>query len=282
MELKFSVRKPAGEKKGDLFCLFKGYRLLVKIDDGCARIPLRSEAGRVRLSEAAIRDGLLYLGSLGGVSCYTAEVAPGAEAPQGMDFCELRELFGMLDDEFFWLAGHAVQIKNWDQEHRFCGRCGWETVSEEVERAKVCPHCGLKSFPRISPATITAVVNDGRILLARARRFQRVLYSVIAGFVEPGETLEECVRREIMEETGIEVENIRYFGSQPWPFPNSLMIAFTAEYRRGEIHPDESEILEAGWYSPDDLPPVPDRVSIARRLIDWFCDTYGEGKPVSG
>ena len=95
MELKFSVRKPAGEKKGDLFCLFKGYRLLVKIDDGCARIPLRSEAGRVRLSEAAIRDGLLYLGSLGGVSCYTAEVAPGAEAPQGMDFCELRELFAL-------------------------------------------------------------------------------------------------------------------------------------------------------------------------------------------
>jgi NAD+ diphosphatase len=214
--------------------------------------------------------GALYLGTLDGVPCFTAEVALEAEAPPGLEFCGLRELFGRLEERLFWLSGHAVQIKNWDRDHRFCGRCGSQTVNETHERSKVCLTCGLKSFPRISPATITAVVRDDHILLARAQRFPRVLYSVIAGFVEPGETLEECVEREIYEETGIEVQNICYFGSQPWPFPNSLMMGFTAEYAGGELVVDPAELASADWFTASALPRIPDRLSIARRLIDWF------------
>jgi len=130
------------------------------------------------------------------------------------------------------------------------------------------------NFPRISPAIIVAVLKGKEILLARAHRFPPRLYSVIAGFVEPGETLEECVRREVKEEVGIEVENICYFGSQSWPFPNSLMVAFTADYANGKITIDETETIDAGWFTAHNLPPIPDKVSISRRLIDWFVEIY--------
>lgn len=142
------------------------------------------------------------------------------------------------------------------------------------ERARVCPKCGFASFPRLSPAAITADIKDGRILLAHAKHFKEKTYSIIAGFVELGETLEECVKREVMEEVGIEDDNIRYFGSQPWPFPNSLMLGFTAEYKSGEITVDGVEIGEAGWFTPANLPEIPSNLSIARKLIDWYEDTY--------
>ena len=136
------------------------------------------------------------------------------------------------------------------------------------ERAKECPKCGLLNYPRISPAIIVAVLKGNQILLARSRRFPGGFYSVLAGYVEPGETLEECVRREVFEEVGIEVKNIRYFGSQPWPFPDSQMIAFTAEYLSGDIKPDESEIVDAGWFLPENLPEIPGKISIARSLLE--------------
>jgi NAD+ diphosphatase len=138
--------------------------------------------------------------------------------------------------------------------------------------AKECLDCGFLNFPRISPAVIVLVERENRVLLARLKRFAEELYSVIAGFVEPGETLEETVQREIEEEVGIRVKNIRYFGSQPWPFPDSLMIGFTAEYESGEIRIDETEITDARWFEPDSLPTIPGKISIARKLIDWFVD----------
>ena len=138
------------------------------------------------------------------------------------------------------------------------------------ERALQCTACGYLSYPRISPAVIVAVVRGKSILLARARRFPPGMYSVLAGFVEPGETLEECVVREVREETGVEVKNIRYFASQPWPFPHSLMVAFTAEHASGEIRVDPEEIVDAGWYTVENFPHVPDPMTVARRLIDWF------------
>jgi len=143
---------------------------------------------------------------------------------------------------------------------------------DTLERAKVCSKCGFRTYPRISPATITAVTPGNQILLARAKRFPSELYSVIAGFAEPGETLEECVKREIMEETGIDVKNIRYFGSQPWPFPDSLMIAFTADFEGGEIRIYKKELVDARWFTADALPKIPDKLSIARRLIDRFIE----------
>ena len=144
------------------------------------------------------------------------------------------------------------------------------------ERAKRCPACGLVNYPRLSPAVIVAVIKGDQILLARNKRFRAPFYSVLAGFVEPGETLEQCVQREIHEEVGLSVKNIRYFGSQPWPFPNSLMIGFVADYAGGEIAVDNSELMEAGWFSAESLPVLPSPISIAWQLIDWFAKTQNE------
>jgi NAD+ diphosphatase len=193
-----------------------------------------------------------------------------SKTPEGMIFKGVRLTYELLGEEMFKLACRAIHILLWDQNSQFCGRCGSPARMDTLERAKVCSDCGLRSYPRISPATITAVKRGNQILLARAKRFPAELYSVIAGFVEPGETLEECVKREIMEETGIHVKNVRYFGSQPWPFPDSLMIAFTADYEGGEIMIDKNEIMDAGWFAADALPRIPESLSIARRLIDQF------------
>jgi ADP-ribose pyrophosphatase YjhB (NUDIX family) len=186
----------------------------------------------------------IYLGYLTGADgatshCYAAEVAGDAAIPAGLSAEGLRQLYGRLAEPLFGLAGRASQLVAWDRTHQFCGQCGAPTVASASERARHCPQCGLAHYPRIAPAIIIAVVRrqaDGsRLLLARNHRFPAGRYSVIAGFVEPGETLEECARREVREEVGVEIRELRYFGSQPWPFPNSLMIGFTAEYAGGEL-----------------------------------------------
>ena len=170
-----------------------------------------------------------------------------------------------------------MQIVNWDQTHQYCGRCGCKTEDLPGERAKKCPACGFTSFPRISPATITAVLKGKSILLTHNRNFRGNIYSLIAGFVEPGETLEECVQREILEETSIQVKNIRYFASQPWPFPNSLMIGFTAEYEGGEVSVDGKELSDAAWFDVQKLPELPGKISIARKIIDWYIQNQSGG-----
>jgi NAD+ diphosphatase len=179
-----------------------------------------------------------------------------------------------VSDEIFYLIGRAYQIVSWDANHQFCGRCGTAMTTRESERAKICPACENTNYPRISPAVIVSVVRDGKILLANANRFKSKMYSVLAGFVEAGETFEECVKREIREEVNIQVKNITYFGSQPWPFPDSLMVAFKAEYESGELNPDGDEILSANWFAPDELPMIPGEWSIARKLINSFVDEY--------
>ena len=159
---------------------------------------------------------------------------------------------------------------------RSCGHCGAATVIKDGERARECPRCGELSYPRISPAVIVRVTRGEEILLARARRFPPGFYSVLAGFVEPGETLEECVRREVREETGVELRDLSYFASQPWPFPHSLMVAFTAAHASGDIRVDASELVDAGWYGRDSLPRLPDPLTVARRLIDAWRSTAGD------
>jgi NAD+ diphosphatase len=144
----------------------------------------------------------------------------------------------------------------------------------EGERAKRCPECGFISYPVICPAVITAIIKDRKILLAHNRSFKGNMYSLIAGFVEAGETLEECVKREIMEEVGLQVKNVKYLGSQPWPFPNSLMIGFTAEYESGEIAVDGVEISDAKWFDIDNLPELPSEISIARKIINWYIENF--------
>ncbi len=212
-----------------------------------------------------------YVGTLDGRHCYCAETADDA-VPEGGAYRGLRYLYGRLAENLHKVAMRAAHLMVWDANERYCGRCGAETEDKTETVAKECPRCGHVSFPRISPAVIVLVEREGKALLARATRFAENMYSVLAGFVEPGETLEETVKREIREEVGITVKNIHYFGSQPWPFPDSLMIAFTAEYESGEIEIDGLEIEDAGWFARDDLPLIPGRISIARSLIDWFVE----------
>ncbi len=260
------VAPPADQGPAALYFAFAQDRLLVHLEGRSARIPLVAEAAQLGL--AALRQQ--YLGTLGTTHCFSLELEPDAQPPEGMALKGLRQLFGLLEESQFWVAGRAVQIVNWDRTHQFCGQCGGPTTSRPSERAKECTACGLLSFPRVSPASIVLVERGREFLLARNQRFPPGRYSIIAGFVEPGETLEEAVAREVREEVNIEVSDIRYFASQPWPFPHSLMVGFTAQYAGGELKPDHTEIEDAAWFTPDHLPDLPDGISISRRLIDWF------------
>ncbi len=265
-------RPPAHTERAWWF-LFRGDDLLVARNDGVVTVPVIKNPALLELAPAQS----CYIGMFDDLPCFSGEVPDDTEIPEGFDFIRLRNLIADIDEDIFPVAGRAFQIVNWARTHRYCGRCGSKTMRKEYELAMVCERCGLVSYPRISPAVITAVVKGKSILLARAQRFPPGLYSVIAGFVEPGETLKQCVKREIREETGIEVKDIRYFGSQQWPFPNSLMVGFTAGYESGEIKIDPGEISDARWFTPDNLPDLPDKITIARRLIEWFVDEKGGG-----
>ena len=246
--------------------VFNSGKLLLSSDGGRSSVPFVSNLKEMGLDPIRTQ----YLGKLGEYPCRSAEVSSGAVAPERTSFVELRSTFDLIDEDLFLLAGRALQIVAWDQTTQYCGRCGRSTELVQGERAKKCPSCGFLTYPRLSPAVITAVVKNDKILLARRSVGRGNLHSVLAGFVEPGETLEECLKREVMEEVGIRVKNLRYFSSQPWPFPNSLMIGFTAEYESGEISVDGTEVSAAGWYDADDLPEIPPKMTIARDLIDWF------------
>lgn len=220
--------------------------------------------------EVVASEEPVVLGWLGGELCWAAGVAADHEAPAGHRWADLRELGSSWANEDWALAGRAVQLVEWRRTHRFCGRCGEPTEPSPGERAMRCPSCGLLAFPRVSPAVIVLISKGDQVLLATGAGLRGRMYSILAGFVEPGEDLEACVEREVAEEVGIRVKNLRYMASQPWPFPNSLMIGYRAEWESGEIEVDGVEILDAGWYSLDDLPQIPPPLSIARRLIDGW------------
>ncbi|MCE5215015.1 MAG: NAD(+) diphosphatase [Methanobacterium sp.] len=234
------------------------------------KIPFISNIEEINLSPVRIQ----YLGLLKGNPCYSVELESGTDAPEGMVFKDLKLLYDELGEDIFLLAGKAFQIVNWDKNHQFCGRCGTSTENDKNEMAKICPECGFTSHTRLSPAVITAIIKDGKILMAKHLRTHGNTYGLIAGFVEPGETIEETVKRETMEEVGIKVKNIKYFGSQPWPFPDSLMIAFTAEYDSGDIKVDGKEIVEAQWFTARKLPRMPHKMSIAGELMEWYVNKY--------
>lgn len=264
------VLAPPAAPPDSLCFAFRGNRLLVRRAAG-AHLPRTGELEGLGLRPARRQ----FLGLDDGLCCFAWELTPETPEPAGLEFAELRGLWGGLSERLFWLAGRAFQIMDWDRTHLFCGRCGAPMQAKSDERAKLCPACGLTSYPRVAPAIIVAVVRDDALLLARASRFPTDMYSVIAGFVDAGESLEECVHREVREEVGLEVRDLRYFSSQPWPFPHSLMVAFTARHAGGEIRIDGREIVDAGWYRAGSLPRIPERVSVARRLIDWFVETGG-------
>ena len=211
-----------------------------------------------------------YLGDLAGVPLFVDEVDPDADEPEGYEFEPLRSFLGRVDEPVFNLIGKARQIVDWHRDHRYCGQCGKETIESDIDRSRKCPGCNRLFYPRLSPSIIVLVTRGEELLLARNAAARGNFYSTIAGFVEPGESIEEAVHREVMEEVGIKVKNLQYFGSQAWPFPNSLMLGFHAEYDSGEFQLQAEEIADAQWFHYTDLPNRPARISIAGWLIDDF------------
>ena len=253
--------------------LCSGTHIVVTKEGSGISVPLIE--GPAQIGVKATRP--LYLGTLHDHPCYAAGTADGASTPTGdILFRDLRTLYGEMEMPFFQTAEMAVHLVEWDGVTRYCSRCRGEMRLREGVRAKECPDCKRLEFPRISPAIIVLIEREDKLLLARSARFTEPFYSVLAGFVEPGESLEGAVHREIKEEVGIEVKDIRYFGSQPWPFPDSLMIGFTALHAGGEIRIDGEEIVEADWFDVHHLPRIPGRISIARRLVDWFIEKHSD------
>jgi NAD+ diphosphatase len=253
--LSIAPRAAAGEP-----CIFafKGNELVVAGDT------LPSPAA---LGPTVSLDNAICIGEWNGQTCYTVSVGE-AELATGLRSVGLRAVYGELGPTAFAIAGRAAQLLTWDREHRFCGRCGTATERAAGEPARVCPSCGLRAYPRISPVIMVLIYRGREVLLARNRHNTLGAFSALAGFVEAGETLEATIVREVREEVGVEIGDIRYFGSQSWPFPHSLMIAFTAAYVSGEVVPDGVEIAEAAFFDVDALPKLPPAgLSIASRLI---------------
>ncbi len=242
---------------------FRGGELLVGGSRERPEVPRLAE-----LKAAGIEGTPYYLGTLAGAACVAITLGDDAPVPPGFAVRGLRSLFFVLPDALVALAGRAFQVVEWDRTHRYCGRCGTPTRDKPADRARECPRCGLLAYPRVSPAMMALITREREILLARAHRFPAGMYSALAGFVEPGETIEDCVHREVREEVGVDIRALVYFGSQSWPFPHSLMIAFTAEYAGGTLRLDAAEIDDAQWFAVDRLPTLPPRISIARHLID--------------
>lgn len=255
--------------QGDaIWTAYRGGDLLVKMQEGKRARLLRT--GELEdLGVTVVRSQ--YLGTLDGVPCITAELAPDAPAADGYRYAGLRQAYTMLDAGDFHVAGVGFQIQHWDGSHRHCPGCGGPVSLKESERAKRCEPCGRDLYPPVVPAVIVRVTRGNSVLMTRQPRFPPGMYGLVAGFMESGESLEACVAREVREETGLRVRDVRYFGSQPWPFPHQIMVGFTAEYDSGDIVVDTTELEEARWFDRQDMPLLPPPISIARRLVDdWL------------
>jgi NAD+ diphosphatase len=269
-----AVVQPALLSDRPLWFVVEGSGIVVRAEGNAVALPTDAELALWGLDQLQAH----YLGRIDERDCLA--IAAGAVPPAVPWAIEgLRALHDRLDETVFGVAGRAVQIVHFASVHRFCGRCGTPTARTVRERGMRCPRCGLTVYPRVSPAIIVLVRRGAEALLARSGRFATGFYSTLAGFVEPGESLEETLRREVREEVGVEVTNIRYFGSQPWPFPHSLMVGFVADHASGEIVVDGKEIEDARWFRADALPPVPPRLSIARQLIDAWVGEVTTGHP---
>lgn len=222
------------------------------------------------LHQLGLSDAMFQpLGLWNGAFCRAVSITAPETLPDGFQLRRLRSLLDEMPDEWVAVAARGYQIAEWARTHRFCGVCGNKTVIADGNRSAACPACGHNAYPRISPVMMVLIKKGSHILLARHAGNRGTFVTALAGFLEAGESIEEAVHREVAEEVGLKVKNLTYFGSQPWPFPHSLMVAFTAEYDSGEIVVDTSEIAEAKWYGPSDPPPdIPSATySVAGRLI---------------
>ncbi|MEP7274957.1 MAG: NAD(+) diphosphatase [Betaproteobacteria bacterium] len=242
---------------------YSDVKMLVGGDPDTPAVPTLDD-----LAAAGVDGVRHYMGELAGVPCVAIGLPEDFAPPPALRLAGLRALFFRVPEPLVAIGARAFQVVEWHRTHRYCGRCGTPTRDKAGERAKECPACSYVAYPRVSPAMMALVTRGREMLLARSHRFPTGMYSALAGFVEPGETIEDCVRREVREEVGVDVRALTYFASQSWAFPHSLMIAYTAEYAGGELAPDGQEIADVRWFAADALPDMPPSLSIARRLID--------------
>jgi NAD+ diphosphatase len=218
----------------------------------------------------------LFLGFWHEQACFAVEIEPTDELdPMQFQRGNLYQVLGRIDEQLFALAGRASQLLAWERDHRFCGRCGESMHMDIDERAMRCDPCNTINYPRISPCIIVLITRGEELLLARNANFPGPMYSTLAGFIEAGESAEETLVREVGEEVGVDVANIRYFQSQSWPFPSQLMLGFFADYTGGDIVCDEQEIADAQWFHCQDLPMIPPESSISGQLIAHYINTLG-------
>lgn len=239
-------------------------------DDEAVRLP----SGDSPWPEVARPENVILLGHMDGVDCLACAVADDVALPEGYRTLGLRDLYGQVHDDHFAVAGYATQMLHWRRTSNYCANCGAPLEAIPKEWGKKCGRCGFTAYPLVSPCTIT-LIHDGRRILMTHKAGWGPRYGLVAGFVEPGETLEENVVREIAEETGVAVTDIRYWRSQPWPFPHQIMCGFYARYAGGEVRIDADELDDARWFTVDDIragtPVIPPPLSIARQLIDnWM------------
>lgn len=212
------------------------------------------------------------------IPIFCAELNTDFSLPEHLQPVSLKLALSTLNTHWYYWVVKAYSIINWDKNHQFCGRCGNKTIPQKKIFERICKHCSLTFYPRISPSIIVLIQKGEYLLMARSHHFPAGAHALIAGFVEVGENIEEAVHREVKEEVGVTIKNLQYFGSQFWPFPDSLMIAFLADYEAGELNIDKNEIEHANWYRFDQLPGRPsNKVSIASHLIDYFVNTHQKG-----
>ncbi len=263
------VPPPEAPTSGSYWFVFHAGKLLVANGHDGLEIPRLRDGASLPVPTADAH----CVGILNGSLCWAASIAGEPfELPNGFIIEGLRNLFGRIVEPMLAVAGRALQVVEFHRTHRYCGVCASPTASDDEQRARRCVKCGAVVYPRISPAMMVLIKRDtsvGReLLLARGARFPGAFYSALAGFVEPSESIEDCVRRETCEEVGVKVRNLCYYGSQSWPFPHSLMIAFVADYDSGEIVCQPGEIVDAQWFALDRLPALPLPISIARCMIN--------------
>lgn len=251
--------------------VFHKQQLLIKKEGDSYSVPLSSEMPVPVLDGYLVQDA----GIINGIKCRTYPAKDNyTETSNSSD---LRASYNILDEEFYGMAGKCYELVHWDIHSRFCPVCSAQTV-QFCKLGKKCPECGNEIFPSISPAIIVLIQKENSVLMVHARNFRGTFRGLIAGFAEPGESLEQCVEREVMEETGLKIKNIKYFGSQPWPYPSVMMIGFTAEYESGEIRLQDEELDFGKFFSIDNLPELPKKLSLGRKLIDWWIDKQNKLK----
>ena len=241
--------------------------MLEKNGDGTYTIPL-SEECPITLKEWQTPHRITPMDD--GTEVRTVSIDAPITNQERYEMCGLRPSFYKLSKELYLKAGKCQEILYWDKNTQFCGACG-APMKLHTDISKRCTNCGKEVWPQLATAIIVLIHRGDDVLLVHARNFKGDFYGLVAGFVETGETLEEAVRREVMEETGLTITNLRYFGSQPWPYPCGLMVGFNADYVSGEVHLQRSELSKGAWFNKNNLPTIPEKLSIARKLLDnWL------------